>query len=74
MEVAMDWIGNHAAFYRGYLTDDRSLLPLTIVLANGVALWLLIYLVSLVGPVPSTPSAVLPHAHATTVIVESTAR
>ena len=33
-----------AAFYRGYLPDNRSLLPLTIALATAVALWLLIFL------------------------------
>jgi hypothetical protein len=47
MELAMN-----AEFYRGYLTEDRSLIPLTIVLATGVALWLLFYLVSVVGPAP----------------------
>ena len=47
MELAMN-----AEFYRAYLTEDRSLMPLTIVLATGVALWLFFYLVSVVGPVP----------------------
>ena len=46
----MNGIETHAAFYRGYLPDDRSLIPLTIALASFVALWLLIYLVSAVGP------------------------
>jgi hypothetical protein len=41
-----------AEFYRGYLTDDRSLMPVTMVLATGVALWLFFYLVSVVGPGP----------------------
>jgi flagellar biogenesis protein FliO len=46
------------AFYRGYLPDDWSLIPLTIVLAIIVALiivalWLLVYLVSAVGPQPT---------------------
>jgi hypothetical protein len=40
----------HAAFYRGYQPDDRSLIPVAIVLATLVALWLLVYLVSAVGP------------------------
>ncbi len=48
----MNGIEKHAAYYRGYLTDDRSLIPLTIVLATIVALWLLVYLVSAVGPHP----------------------
>jgi hypothetical protein len=30
----MTWIGKQAALYRGYLTDERSLAPLTIVLAT----------------------------------------
>jgi hypothetical protein len=58
MELAMDWIGKQAGFYRGYLTDDRSLMPLAIVLANGVALWSLFYLVSVIGPVPSAKETV----------------
>ena len=41
------------AFYRGYLPDDCSLIPLTIVLAIIVALWLLVYLVSAVRPQPT---------------------
>jgi hypothetical protein len=41
-----------AEFYRGYLTDDdRSLVPLSIVLATAVAVGLFVYLVGLVGPV-----------------------
>ena len=38
------------AFYRAYLTDDRSLIPLAIALATIVGLWLLVYLVSAVAP------------------------
>jgi hypothetical protein len=41
------------AFYRGYLPDDCSLIPLTIALATIVALWLLVYLVSAFGPQPT---------------------
>ena len=74
MELAMNRIGKHAGFYRGYLTDDRSLMPLTVVLAIGVALWLLFYLVSLVGPAPKAPSALAPPAHATSAIVERRSR
>ena len=33
----MNGIEKQAAFYRGYLTDERSLVPLTIVLATVVA-------------------------------------
>jgi hypothetical protein len=71
MELAMNGIGKHAGFYRGYLTDDRSLIPLTIVLATGVALWLLFYLVSVIGPAPKTPSALAPPAHGASVVVQS---
>ncbi len=43
-------IEKHAAFYRGYQPDDRSRIPVAVVLATLVALWLLVYLVSAVGP------------------------
>ena len=69
----MNGIGKHAGFYRGYLTDDRSLIPLTIVLAIGVALWLLFYLLSVVGPAPTTGSALARPAHAPSVVVQSQA-
>ena len=45
----MNGIEKQAAFYRGYLTDERSLVPLMIVLATVVALWLLVYLVAAVA-------------------------
>ena len=45
----MNGIEKQAAFYRGYLTDERSLVPVTIVLATVVALWLLVYLVAAVA-------------------------
>ena len=57
MEVMMDEIGKHAEFYRGYLIDDRKLVPLTIALATFVALWLLVYLASAVGPQAKLPVA-----------------
>ena len=41
----MTSIGKQAAFYRGYLPDDRSLIPLTVLLSMTLALWLLVYLV-----------------------------
>jgi len=40
----MNGIEKQAAFYRGYLIDDRSLAPLTAALATIVSLWLLVYL------------------------------
>ena len=46
----MNGVEKHAEYYRGYLTHDRSLIPLTIALVTVLALWLLIYLVSAVGP------------------------
>ena len=60
----MSGFEKHAEFYRAYLTEDRSLIPLTVVLATIVALWLLVYLVAAVGPAPSqhvaAPSAKVP--------------
>ncbi len=47
----MNGIEKQAAFYRGYLTDERSLVPLTIILASVVALWLFVYLVAAVAEV-----------------------
>ncbi len=55
-------IEKHAAFYRGYQPGDGSLLPLAIVLCTLVALWLLVYLVSAVGPQPK-PGAVASTQH-----------
>ena len=47
----MNGIEKQAAFYRGYLIDDRSLAPLTTALAAIVSLWLLVYLISgICGP------------------------
>ena len=45
----MNGIETQAAFYRGYLIDDRSLAPLATALATIVGLWLLVYLVSAIG-------------------------
>ena len=56
METVMGGIEKHAVFYRGYQTDDRSLVPVTIVLATIVALWLLVYLIGAVGPAPQPAS------------------
>ena len=41
------------AFYRGYLPDDCSLVPLTIALATIVALWFLVYFVGAFGSQPT---------------------
>ena len=67
----MNGIEKQAAFYRAYLTDDRSAASVAMVLAIAVALWLLLYLISLVGPyderrgaeaVASTPPAAMKSA------------
>jgi hypothetical protein len=42
-------IERQAAFYRGYLIDDRSLGPLTVALAAIVALWFVVYLADCIG-------------------------
>ena len=39
-----------AAFYRGYLIDDRDLTPHVAALATLVALWSLVYLVGCLAP------------------------
>jgi hypothetical protein len=47
----MNGIEKQAVFYRGYLIDDRGLIPLTIALATIVGLWFVVYLASAVaGP------------------------
>jgi hypothetical protein len=59
----MRWIEKQARYYKGYLADERSLIPLTILLVNAVAIWLLVYLMSSVGT-PSQPQASLsPHPY-----------
>ena len=45
----MNGIGKQALFYRGYLTNGRSLAPVTVLLATAITLWLAIYLVGVVG-------------------------
>ncbi len=55
--IPMNGIEKQAAFYRGYLTDERSLVPLTIVLATVVALWLLVYLLAAVAEAPQDAGA-----------------
>jgi hypothetical protein len=40
----------NAAFYRGYLVDDRNLTPHVAALATLVALWSLVYLVGCLAP------------------------
>jgi hypothetical protein len=45
----MNGMGKQAAFYRGYLPDDRSLVPLTALLSTTLALWLIVYLLATVA-------------------------
>ena len=52
-------IESDAAFYRGYLTDDRSLTPLTVAWATILALWYLVYLVGCIGPLAKPPTALV---------------
>jgi hypothetical protein len=61
METVMNGNEKRADYYRGYLTDDRSFIPLTIVLGITVALWLFVYLIGAVGH-PYKPPAGLLHA------------
>jgi hypothetical protein len=68
METVMNGIEKHAEYYRAYLPHDRSVIPLTIALATVVALWLLLYLVSAVGPQP-TPETAQSAVHASAVAV-----
>jgi hypothetical protein len=48
--MIMKRIAKQAAFYRGYQADECSLVPLTILLAAAVPLWLLVYLVGASKP------------------------
>ena len=41
----------NAAFYRGYLIDDRKLTPHVAALATLVVLWSLVYLIGCLAPV-----------------------
>lgn len=70
----MNGIGKQAAFYCGYLPDERSLVPVTILLSTTVALWLLVYLASAVGHAPMTKPANLPPPGASSSIVQPQAR
>ena len=53
METVMSGIEKDAGFYRGYLTDDRSIGPLAAVLVTLAAIGLLFYLIGLIGPAPT---------------------
>ena len=59
MEIVMSRIDKHAGYYRGFLADDRSLIPLTIMLGVGVGLWLLVYLIGAVENPYKTQMSIL---------------
>jgi hypothetical protein len=48
----MNGMEKQAAFYRAFLPDDRSLVPLTVLLSTTVALWLILYLICAAGDAP----------------------
>ncbi len=58
--IPMNGIERQAAFYRGYLPEERSLIPLTVLLSATVALWLLVYCVSAVSYVSETKASQAP--------------
>ncbi|HEX9168594.1 MAG TPA: hypothetical protein VF886_06650 [Roseiarcus sp.] len=69
----MDGIDKHAAFYRGYLPSERSLVPMTIALATIVALWFFVYLVAALGP-QTEAETVRPGTHAAPIALQSESR
>ena len=73
MVTVMDGIDKHAAFYRGYLPAERSLIPMTIALATIVALWFFVYLVIAVGP-QTEAATVRPGTHAAPIVMRSESR
>ena len=56
----MNGIEKQAAFYRGYLPDDRSLVALTVLLSTTVTLWLLVYLMDVAGDALHAESSTCP--------------
>jgi len=73
MVIAMNEIEKQVAFYRGYLADDRSLASVAVILMTAIAMCLLFYLVSLVGPAQSDPQAARRAPASTTVAVSPAA-
>jgi hypothetical protein len=67
----MNRIEKQAAFYRGYLVDDRSLAPLTTALATIIGLWLLVYIMSAVGGPQPNALMVERVAHASSLASQS---
>ncbi len=46
----MRWIEKQARYCQGYLADECTLIPVAILLANAVAVWLLTYLDPVILP------------------------
>ena len=67
----MNGIEKQAAFYRGYLIDDRSLAPPTRALAVIVGLWFLVYLASAVGCPEANQQMVQVATHASSLASQS---
>ncbi len=67
----MNGIEKQAAYYRGYLIDDRSLTPLTTALATIVGLWLLVYVVSAIGGPEANQQMVQVATHASSLPSQS---
>ncbi len=65
----MRWIEKQVRYYQGYLADERSLIPVTILLANAVALWLLAFLISSAGS-PSQPQVSVSREPSPTAILQ----
>jgi hypothetical protein len=57
----MRWIEKQARYYEGHLADERSFIPVTILLANAVAILLLAYLISSVGNPSQSQTSLSPH-------------
>ena len=62
VETVMNGIEKRAGFYRGYLTHDRSPIPLAVVLGITIALWLFVYLIGAVGHPYKAQMGLPPHA------------
>ncbi len=64
----MRWIEKQTRYYQGYLADERSLIPVTILLANAVAIWLLVYLISSVGNPSRLQTSLSPHPYTSAIL------
>lgn len=58
----MRWIEKQARYYQAYLADERSLIPVTILLANEVAVWFLAYLIGSVDNPPRRQISLSPRS------------